>query len=77
MKLDDILFLIVLILMLIIMWLILVVMSPEIAEVEIISMRSYCVDYNKEELLDILPAGECAGGEIKHLKVSIWHCKEV
>ena len=76
MKLDDILFIILVILMLIAMWFILVVMSPEqIVEAET-AVRSPHVHYNKEKLLDLLPEGYCAGGELKHLEVSIWHCKE-
>ena len=75
MKIADIIFLVILAWILSIF--LVVKCDDAIAEVEIISIRSHCVDYSKEELLDILPAGECAGGELEHLKVSIWHCKEV
>ena len=78
MRLEDILFAIIIIMGFVIIWFILVVMSPEsIVEAEIISIRSHHIEYDKEELYGLLQDGYCAGGKLEHLEVSIWHCKEM
>ena len=74
MKIADVIFLVIMAWILSIF--LVVKCDDEIAEVEVISTRSYCIDYSKEELLDLLQEGYCAGGKLEHLKVSIWHCKE-
>ena len=77
MRLEDILFAIIVILMLLIMYFLIVIMTPEIEEVEIISIRSHCIEYDEEKLYSLLQDGYCVGGKLEHLEVSIWHCKEV
>ena len=59
MSLEDILFAIIIILMFVILWLMLVVMTPDIEEVEIISIRSYQIEYDKEKLLEDIELRIC------------------